>query len=360
MADFGNPEVQEYFSKILDRYIRTLQLAYIRWDSNLHDIDAFWTSQDGPNRRGISEIRHIEGVRRVEQFVRDRHPEVILESCAGGGRRIDLVTLENRHTTWISDATAGASIIRFHLEGLNHIIPGSRQLVAFAPAERVFAKPDFVFPDMDCQCCFAGAFGTAGKLHLWPEAMKQRMRQHVEVYKKLRRYLAEDFYLLIPQSQTLDTWAKKHRCYVICPIKVRDGERTFNSAVLIDRSGAIVGRYDKIRPTEGELKRSVCPGAVDPPVFQTDFGAIGSQICFDVNWHSQWRRLNEGPALDLSEDEGRFGQRWYNPRTGEFEGPLVDAAGAARVRLGKPPREPGSDWAVLIEKAPSPRGRTGG
>jgi hypothetical protein len=111
------------------------------------------------------------------------------------------------HTTWISDATAGASIIRFHLEGLNHIIPGSRQLVAFAPAEHVFAEPDVVFPDIDCQCCFAGAFGTAGKLHRWPEAMKQRTRKHVEVYKKLRRYLAEDFYLLIPQSQTLDTWA---------------------------------------------------------------------------------------------------------------------------------------------------------
>lgn len=207
MVDFGNPEVQDYFSRILDRYIRTLKLAYIRWDCNLHDISDFWAMKDGPDRRGMSEIRHIEGIRRVEQFVRDRHPEVILESCASGGRRIDLATLQNRHTVWISDATAGASIIRFHLEGLNYLLPGSRQLVAFAPRERDFAKPDFVFPDIDCQCCFAGAFGTAGKLHLWPEAMKRRMRQHVEVYKKLRRYLVEDFYLLIPQSQTLNTWA---------------------------------------------------------------------------------------------------------------------------------------------------------
>lgn len=207
MADFGNREVQAYFSKILDHYIRTLKLAYIRWDCNLHDIDAFWASCDEPNRRGISEIRHIEGIRRVEKFVRERHPHVILESCASGGRRIDLTTLQHRHTAWISDATAGASIIRFHLEGLNHIIPGSRQLVAFAPAERAFAGRDFAFPDIDCQCCFAGAFGSAGKIHLWPEPMKQRMRQHVTVYKKLRPYLDEDFYLLFPQSQTLDTWA---------------------------------------------------------------------------------------------------------------------------------------------------------
>ena len=178
MVDFGNAEVQDYFSKILDRYIRTLKLAYIRWDCNLHDISAFWAMKDSPDRRGMSEIRHIEGIRRVEQFVRDRHPDVILESCASGGRRIDLATLQNRHTVWISDATAGASIIRFHLEGLNYLLPGSRQLVAFAPRERDFAKFDSVFPDIDCQCCFAGAFGTAGKLHLWPETMKQRMGQH--------------------------------------------------------------------------------------------------------------------------------------------------------------------------------------
>jgi alpha-galactosidase len=207
MVDFGKPEVQDYFSEILDRYIRTLKLAYIRWDCNLHDVSAFWAQKDSPERRGMSEIRHVEGIRRVEQFVRDRHPEVILESCASGGRRIDLATLRNRHTVWISDATAGASIIRFHLEGLNLLLPGSRQLVAFAPRERDFAKPGSVFPDIDCQCCFAGAFGTAGKLHLWPETMKKRMRQHVEVYKKLRPYLAEDFYLLIPQSQTLNAWA---------------------------------------------------------------------------------------------------------------------------------------------------------
>ena len=34
-----------------------------------------------------------------------------------------------------------------------------------------------------------------------------------------------------PTTNRLSTWAKKHRCYVICPIKVRDGERIFNSAV---------------------------------------------------------------------------------------------------------------------------------
>lgn len=96
-----------------------------------------------------------------------------------------------------------------------------------------------------------------------------------------------------PTTERLSAWARAHACYVICPISVRDGDRIFNSAVLIDRTGKIVGRYDKIRPTEGELARSVCPGRSDPPIFETDFGRIGIQICFDVNWHGQWRSLKE-------------------------------------------------------------------
>ena len=99
-----------------------------------------------------------------------------------------------------------------------------------------------------------------------------------------------------PTTDRLSKWAKEHSCYVICPILIYSDRNIFNSAILIDRKGKIIGRYDKIRPTEGELGRSICPGKTDPPVFQTDFGKIGIQICFDVNWHAQWKRLKEKGA----------------------------------------------------------------
>ena len=91
-------------------------------------------------------------------------------------------------------------------------------------------------------------------------------------------------------------WARSNACYVICPVLVGDGERLYNSALLLDRKGELVGRYDKIRPTENELKQGISPGAVDPRVFQTDFGTIGIQICFDVNWRRQWRQLKREGA----------------------------------------------------------------
>jgi len=99
-----------------------------------------------------------------------------------------------------------------------------------------------------------------------------------------------------PTTERLAKWAREHNCYVICPILTRDEDRTYNSAVLIDRKGRIAGQYHKIRPTENELRKGTCPGANDPPVFKTDFGTIGIQICFDVNWHQQWQHLKEKGA----------------------------------------------------------------
>lgn len=99
-----------------------------------------------------------------------------------------------------------------------------------------------------------------------------------------------------PTAERLGEWARRHNCYVICPLHLREGERVYNSALLVDRRGQVVGRYDKIRPTEPELQRGICPGAVDPPVFSTDFGVIGIQICFDVNWEEQWRALKQKGA----------------------------------------------------------------
>ncbi len=96
--------------------------------------------------------------------------------------------------------------------------------------------------------------------------------------------------------QTFADFAKAHRCYVICPLNTREGDTIYNSAVVIDREGGVVGAYHKIHPTTGEIADGVTPGPLDPPVFQTDFGTIGIQICFDVNWYDAWRSLRRKGA----------------------------------------------------------------
>jgi len=111
----------------------------------------------------------------------------------------------------------------------------------------------------------------------------------------------------VPLSQRAETisgpivnafvsFAKQHRCYIICPLHIKRDGKIYNTAVLIDRDGKIVGQYDKIHPTEGECDIGITPGKFPSPVFKTDFGVIGIQICFDVNWIEEWKNLKEQGA----------------------------------------------------------------
>ena len=50
------------------------------------------------------------------------------------------------------------------------------------------------------------------------------------------------------------------------------------------------------------------PGALMPPVFITDFGTIGMQICMDASWFENWRLLKEaGAEIVFFPSQGPFG-----------------------------------------------------
>ena len=86
-----------------------------------------------------------------------------------------------------------------------------------------------------------------------------------------------------PTVTAMGRKALEHRCYVVCPMFERIGSRVYNSAILLDRKGGLVGRYHKMFPTIGEIEQGVTPGR-SAPVFETDFGKVGFAICFDLNF----------------------------------------------------------------------------
>lgn len=94
-----------------------------------------------------------------------------------------------------------------------------------------------------------------------------------------------------PSLVSFQQYAGKNHCYLICPIIIQENGKAYNAAVVIDREGKMLGNYKKIHPTIGEMDQGVFPGPLDPPVFDLDFGRIGIQICFDIEWKDGWEAL---------------------------------------------------------------------
>jgi len=55
-------------------------------------------------------------------------------------------------------------------------------------------------------------------------------------------------------------------------------------------------------------------------------------------------------TIHLDRIDGAYSLRWYNPRTGEFEGEDTPIQGGRQSKIGLPPRQQTQDWVVLIKK----------
>jgi len=121
-----------------------------------------------------------------------------------------------------------------------------------------------------------------------------------------------------PSTDACAERARRGRCYVICPIKTERSGRYWNSAVILDRDGQVIGIYDKLCPVTSthdytEMEGGVTPGS-QVPVFDLDFGRVGVQICFDAGFPENWQELaGEGARLIFwtSAYDGGFPLRCY-------------------------------------------------
>lgn len=115
--------------------------------------------------------------------------------------------------------------------------------------------------------------------------------------RKKRDEYAEDERIPGTVTSIIAEQARKHNCYIICPLVTKSEDHYYNSAILLDRKGKIGGVYHKTHPVISRSGKPLfTPGTVEAPVFETDFGKVGMQICYDANWFDSWDHLKKQGA----------------------------------------------------------------
>ncbi len=91
-----------------------------------------------------------------------------------------------------------------------------------------------------------------------------------------------------PLTRRFSELARELNLAVICPLVERRSGKLYNTAVVINRAGKIVGKYDKIHPVVEEIEEGIVPGKLSPTVINLDGIKVAGQICFDANWPEDW------------------------------------------------------------------------
>jgi predicted amidohydrolase len=126
-----------------------------------------------------------------------------------------------------------------------------------------------------------------------------------------------------PISDRLAKAARRNDIWVVASLNERVGDVVYNTAVLMNRQGRLAGKYRKVHLPREEWRKGVRPGH-EYPVFETEFGKIAIQICYD--WF-----FPEATALFAQQGaEIIFAPTWGN--TLPDEGGRVDGESTFRVR----------------------------
>jgi len=174
VLDMRREDVRDYLFERLDAILRSTPISYLKWDHN----------RDHSPSGGAEQIR---GSYELFAALRKAHPEVEIESCAGGGGRIDAGILEYVHRFWTSD----------NIDALARI-PMQRGFLAFMPPEfmgaHVGASPSHATGRVQ-PLNFRAAIACQGHfgIELDPAAMEQAERKElsgwVRFYKEWRHVI---------------------------------------------------------------------------------------------------------------------------------------------------------------------------
>lgn len=192
LLDLGNPKALAWLTDHISNFIRDEGITIYRQDFNFEPAP-YWKAMDAPDRVGIAEMKHIEGLYKFWDALLERNPGLLIDNCASGGRRIDLETTSRSIPLWRTDYQYWEpNGYQCHTYGLHFYLPASG--TGNGDPRKYW---------------FRSSMGGAVVMG-WELTPGFNIRGAVEdmaEFRTLRAYLFGDYYPLTPYSTGDDAWA---------------------------------------------------------------------------------------------------------------------------------------------------------
>ncbi|MFW6273761.1 MAG: alpha-galactosidase [Halanaerobium sp.] len=123
ILDLSRREVQDYIIERVSAILEKANISYVKWDMNRPMTEYGSLKLEADHQRELNH-RYILGLYRVLEEITDRFPEILFESCAGGGGRFDPGMLYYMPQTWTSDDTDAVERLKIQY-GTSMVYPAS-------------------------------------------------------------------------------------------------------------------------------------------------------------------------------------------------------------------------------------------
>ena len=178
VLDISRPEASAYLFDKIDALLRELPIRYIKWDYN-RDITTAGASDGRAGYRA-----QVHALYALMARLRAAHPDVEIETCSGGGGRIDFAVLRHTHRVWTSDcidALSRVDIQRGFLQFFPPEIMGAH--VGTAPAHTTGRTQTMAFR---AAVALPGHLGVELDVRHLDDAARAELKGWIALYKRWR------------------------------------------------------------------------------------------------------------------------------------------------------------------------------
>ncbi len=245
VLDFSRPEVVENVYQQMDAILSDSQIDYIKWDMNRYISEAYSIALPA-DQQGEIWHRYILGVYSLYEKLIAKYPDILFESCAGGGGRFDPGMLYYAPQGWASDDTDAVERLKIQY-GTSLVYPLSSigSHVSAVPNHQVGRTTSM---EMRANVAFFGTFGYELDITLLSDDEKEQIKKDIAFFKQHRVLIQQGtFYrLLSPFTNNETAWM----------------------VVSKDQTEAIVGYYEVLSKPNRPYERLKLKGLAEDRKYQ--------------------------------------------------------------------------------------------
>lgn len=283
VLDFSREDVVEHIFHLMDTVIKDSTISYIKWDMNRNITEAYSRTLEA-QAQGEVFHRYILGVYDLYERLTTKYPEILFESCAGGGGRFDPGLLYYAPQTWTSDDTDACERLKIQY-GTSLVYPLSSigSHVSQIPNHQVGRRTPL---QTRADVAYFGTFGYELDVTELTDPEKAAVKEQIAFFKAHRALISQgNFHRLLSPFESNETaWM----------------------VVSDDQSTALVGYYKVLAKPNESYKRLKLTGLSEDTLYHvaplgTDY--YGSELMaygiilaedFTDRAHEYWGREHPG------------------------------------------------------------------
>jgi alpha-galactosidase len=201
VLNLARDDVKDHLFKVLDRLATDYKIKYFKWDMNRSFSEPGWPEAPPAEQRELW-TKYVWNLYDLLDKLRAKHPGLEIESCSGGGGRVDLGVLQRVEEVWPSDNTEAFDRLRIQ-EGFTQ---------AYTP--KVMSAWVTDVPNMNRRSApleyrflvaMQGALGIGANLNHWSDKDSELAARMVGIYKRIRSTVQTGSLYRLMSPRTSDT-----------------------------------------------------------------------------------------------------------------------------------------------------------